>query len=174
MYNIDHTLTHWPLWWFLSQFQLSMAEVSYVKLPSDDSNWALLMISQHWFRWHLGAIRQQAITRVKVDPDLCCYMFVANRPQWVKLTKDIPQFNVMDKLWDAYFEYFEENQPCYNNNQLHQKSRQGPFPCCKRSLKPRDRKIGNYFKSMLGVILECSIWILGAIVIKIRVKILQR
>ena len=29
------------------------------------------MISQHWFRKWLGAIRQQAITWANVDPDLC-------------------------------------------------------------------------------------------------------
>ena len=28
------------------------------------------MISQHWFRWWLGAVRQQAITWANVDPDL--------------------------------------------------------------------------------------------------------
>ena len=33
-----------------------------------------LMISQHWFREWLGAIRQQAITRANVDPDLCHQM----------------------------------------------------------------------------------------------------
>ena len=29
------------------------------------------MISQHWFRKWLGAVRQQAITWANVDPDLC-------------------------------------------------------------------------------------------------------
>ena len=51
-----------------------MAEVYLVKLPSDESHWTLLMISQHWFRWWLGAVRQQAITWVNVDPDLCRHM----------------------------------------------------------------------------------------------------
>ena len=32
------------------------------------------MISQHWFRWWLGANRQQAITWANVDPDLCRQM----------------------------------------------------------------------------------------------------
>ena len=32
------------------------------------------MKSQHWFREWLGAVRQQAITRVNVDPDLCRHM----------------------------------------------------------------------------------------------------
>ena len=30
-----------------------------------------LIMSQHWFRWWLGAVRQQAITWTNVDPDLC-------------------------------------------------------------------------------------------------------
>ena len=32
------------------------------------------MISQHWFRKWLGAVRQQAITWADVDPDLCRHM----------------------------------------------------------------------------------------------------
>ena len=32
------------------------------------------MISQHWFRWWLGAIRQQAITWTNVDTDPCRHM----------------------------------------------------------------------------------------------------
>ena len=32
------------------------------------------MISQHWFRQWLGAVRQQAITWANVDPDLCRQM----------------------------------------------------------------------------------------------------
>ena len=47
-----------------------MAEVSIVKLLSDKCHWTLLMISQHWFRQWLGAVRQQAITWANVDPDL--------------------------------------------------------------------------------------------------------
>ena len=31
----------------------------------------LLMKSQHWFRWWLGAVKHQAITWVNVDPELC-------------------------------------------------------------------------------------------------------
>ena len=34
----------------------------------------LMIISQHWFRWWLGAVRQRAITWVNVDPDLCRHM----------------------------------------------------------------------------------------------------
>ena len=48
-----------------------MNDVSLVKLPSDECNWILLMICQHWFRWWLDAGRQQAITWANVDRDLC-------------------------------------------------------------------------------------------------------
>ena len=51
-----------------------MAEVSLVKLHSDECHWTLPMMSQHWFRYWLGAVRQQAITRANVDPDLCRHM----------------------------------------------------------------------------------------------------
>ena len=33
-----------------------------------------LMINQYWFRWWLGAIRQQAKTIINVDPVLCHHM----------------------------------------------------------------------------------------------------
>ena len=35
---------------FSSQLQWLMAEMSPVKLPLDECDWTLLMISQHWFR----------------------------------------------------------------------------------------------------------------------------
>ena len=45
-----------------------MDEVPYVKLklPSDEYHWALIMISQQYFRQWLGAVRQQAITWANV------------------------------------------------------------------------------------------------------------
>ena len=39
-----------------------------------EGHWVLLMISQHWFRYWLGAVRQQAITWTNVDPDLSRHM----------------------------------------------------------------------------------------------------
>ena len=47
-----------------------VAEVSLMKLLSDECHDTLLMISQPWFRWWLGAVRKQAITWANVDPDL--------------------------------------------------------------------------------------------------------
>ena len=43
----------------------------FVIMPAGECHGTLLMICQHWFRKWPGAIRQQAITRVSVDPDLC-------------------------------------------------------------------------------------------------------
>ena len=45
-----------------------------VKLPSAECSKTSLMISQHWFRWWLSAIRQQAITWTIADRDLCHHM----------------------------------------------------------------------------------------------------
>ena len=39
-----------------------MAVKPHVKSPPDEHHWPLVMISQHWFRYWLGAVRQQAIT----------------------------------------------------------------------------------------------------------------
>ena len=44
---------------------------SLVNLPLDECHSNLLMISQHWFRYWLGAVRPQAITWANIDPDLC-------------------------------------------------------------------------------------------------------
>ena len=51
-----------------------MAKVPIVELPWVNCRWASLMISQHWFRWWLGVVRQQAITWVNVDLVLCHHM----------------------------------------------------------------------------------------------------
>ena len=51
-----------------------MADVSLVKLYSNECQWTLLMVNQHWFRQWLGAVRQQAISWANVDPDLRHHM----------------------------------------------------------------------------------------------------
>ena len=48
-----------------------MTEVFVAKLPSDDCQLISQMINQHWFRYWLGAVRQQTITRDSVGQDLC-------------------------------------------------------------------------------------------------------
>ena len=66
-----------------------MAEVSLVKLPSNECHGTLLMISQHWFRKWLGAVRHQVITSDNVDPDLYHHMVSLghNEFQCSKLSK---------------------------------------------------------------------------------------
>ena len=44
---------------------------SYVLMLLDERHRILLMISQHWLREWLGAIKQEAITDANVDLDLC-------------------------------------------------------------------------------------------------------
>ena len=39
-------------------------------MSPDECQKTLLIISQHWFRWWLGAVKQQAITWTSVDQDL--------------------------------------------------------------------------------------------------------
>ena len=50
-----------------------------VKLLSGECHNTSLIISQHWFRLWLGAVRQQAITWANIDIDLCRHMAT----QWV-------------------------------------------------------------------------------------------
>ena len=54
---------------------ISRSPTKIMIMPSDVYQRALLMIrSQHWFRYWIGAVRQQAITWANVDPDLYCHM----------------------------------------------------------------------------------------------------
>ena len=48
-----------------------MTGVSLVKLPSDECHWIFQTINQYWFRWWLGAVKQQVSAWANVDPDLC-------------------------------------------------------------------------------------------------------
>ena len=48
-----------------------MAKASVEKQSSNECHKTLVMISQHWFRLWLDAVRQQAITWANVDSDLC-------------------------------------------------------------------------------------------------------
>ena len=43
-------------------------------MSSDECHSTLRMISEHWFRWWLGAVRQQAMTWTSVDQDLQRHM----------------------------------------------------------------------------------------------------
>ena len=42
--------------------------------PSVEGYNTSLIISEHWFRYWLGAIKKWAITWASVDPDLCCHL----------------------------------------------------------------------------------------------------
>ena len=57
---------------WISNFQANLIDgwVISCEILSAECLWTLLMISQHW----LSAVRQQAITRANVDPDLCRHM----------------------------------------------------------------------------------------------------
>ena len=66
-----------------------------VKLPSSECNWNLLMTSQHWFRWWLGAFRQQNITSANVDPDLCHHMVSLGHNELIHWEKFTVSFSVM-------------------------------------------------------------------------------
>ena len=65
-----------------------MGGVSLLKQPSIDCHKALLMISQHWFGWWLGAVRQQAITWTNVVQDLCRHMALLGLNELTHLSLD--------------------------------------------------------------------------------------
>ena len=73
----DPIVLYWNPWYTEPCYKGSLLYISgafLVKLPSDECHNTLLMISQHWFRWWLGAVNQQAITWSNVDPDLGHYL----------------------------------------------------------------------------------------------------
>ena len=59
---------HIHLYRLVAQTQLS------VKLFSCECHQASLIRSPYWFRYWLGAVRQQAINWANADPDLCCHV----------------------------------------------------------------------------------------------------
>ena len=67
-----------------------MANVSLVRLLSDECPGMLLMPSQYWFRQWLGAVREQAITWANVDLDLCHHMTTLGHNELISLKEYIP------------------------------------------------------------------------------------
>ena len=63
------------------------------KLDSDEWRRKPLMMSQHWFRQRLGALRQQPIAWAKVDPDLCRH--------WASLDHN----GIIFRRWKAWVKY---------------------------------------------------------------------
>ena len=51
-------------------------------MPSGECHITLLTMSQHWFRWWPGAVRQQAITWANVDPHPCRHMTLPGHNEW--------------------------------------------------------------------------------------------
>ena len=75
------TYTIWPI----SVFFNGMISWSFsVNLVIDECHITPLMISQHWFRWWLGAVRQRAITWANFDLDLCCHMASLGHDKWTR------------------------------------------------------------------------------------------
>ena len=83
---------------FLINVTASIHEVFTVKLLSGACHRILLMISQHWFREWLGAVRQQAIYWTSVDPDLCGHVLLISHSElkhrsWDKMPDSLQTFS---------------------------------------------------------------------------------
>ena len=66
----------------------------------------LFMISQHWFRQWLGAVRQQAVTWANDEPDFLS-PYGVTRPQWVNSVSHWPlgDLAVIIKTWFSHLWY---------------------------------------------------------------------
>ena len=69
------------------------------------------MISQHWFRWWLGAVRQQAITWANVDPNLCRHMASLGPDELITIL--VPQ-----DFWHQICNLWNEICLCFHNINL--------------------------------------------------------
>ena len=62
----------------------------------DECHRNLLLIRQYWFRYWLGAVRQQAITWIKVDPYLCHHMVLLGSNE-LNICQGISRFHILAK-----------------------------------------------------------------------------
>ena len=74
-------------------------------MPSDECHRTLLMISQQWFRWWLGAVRQQAITWSNVDSIPCRLMASLGHNE---LTWPLPAVHTFHNQWNENVGHFDE------------------------------------------------------------------
>ena len=68
------------------------------------SHWTLGMVSQHWFRQWLGAIRQQSITLANVDPGQCHHMALLGQNE-LKNKNICSSCNIQCKLFTILYRY---------------------------------------------------------------------
>ena len=84
-------ITYWPLgdldvilkMWSSILLYLLVSSNLLMMMSSDECHRTLLMISQHCFRWWLGAVRQQAITWTSVDQDLKRHKASLGPNEWI-------------------------------------------------------------------------------------------
>ena len=57
-----------------------------LSMPSNECHGTVLMISQNWFRYWFGAVRQQSIIWVNTDPDLWHHMVSSRHNVLIKTT----------------------------------------------------------------------------------------
>ena len=74
------------------------------------------MISQHWFKYWLGAIMHQAINWTNIDPVLCCHVASPfTRPQLVKFVIVLEYICILLQTTMIYF----SSMHCFNVKKLY-------------------------------------------------------
>ena len=117
-----HTLTHWPLGDLNVILKISFSILLYwlvssnllMIMSSDECHRTLLMISQHWFRQWLGAVRQQAITWTSVDQDLQHHMALLDPNELTYILYDMMSWWMKMKRWSSHIESMQgQHLTCY-------------------------------------------------------------
>ena len=105
--------------WFSKSLYRIVVWVLAVKFILAECHKTSLMISQHWFRQWLGAVRQQAITWANVDPGFCPYMATLGHNELRTSTlstlllnfadsfakfqyRSLPKFRAITNLWTSF------------------------------------------------------------------------
>ena len=154
-----------------------MVKASLVKLPSYKCHWTSLMISQHWFRWWLGAVRQQAITWANVDLVPCRHMASPGHNELIYVLYTYIQ---TDMLSSNLYELYQSRKKslCYKEKHSFWKS---PWILlCPRKRQPHIFLVRvsyrvsfvNFYKRKLGVvsISRCRLTSLRFPMLKIRLS----
>ena len=113
---------------------------------SGDCHRILPMRSQHWFRWWLGAIRQQAIIGTNVDPHLCHHMVSIDHneltgmatPRGAWTSNELQRLDFKTEQWDNSFSIGHQGDI---HHQIFRNSRQD---LCIQNIQKISKELGQY------------------------------
>ena len=119
-----------------------------VKLPSGDFHCTSLMRSQQWFRWWLGAIRQQAMTWANVDHVLCHHKASLGHNEFLELT--------CSNGWWSWIQCELQWRPLHLMHWVTRWMWGGPYPGKLRDLQQHGTVI-SYYNTVIHALTHCAL-----------------